>query len=1017
MSTTHFNEHTHDSAAPAPSSSGRLSDTATRDENGMPVGTGDSTWSLGRRAFLKAAGFSVAALTVGCQRPPDTEVIPHVRLDPENTPGVSTWYASVCAACEAGCGTLVRTRDNRPVKLEGNPAHPVSRGGLCAAGQASLLGAYDTRRLRRPSVGGADTTWERLDAMIDVELAKLRERGGALRILSHTVTSPTLRARIAALMAGQPDAVHVEYDNDSCSALLDAHEEMFGVRVLPGMRFNRARTIVSVNADFLGTWISPVEFAADWAAGRESEGNASRFSWHCQIESRMSITGGKADERFALNAARRFDLLWHLAHGIALRAEDGRIPTPTRRAPLSPAVMERMLSQLWEERGASLVLCGDNDPDMQRLTVAINMLLGNYGNTLDLTRVSRQRVGNDRAVLALARELREGAVDALLLLDCNPLYDFPQRLGLESALAKVPLSIALTRAHNESSRRSRVVVPLTHALEEWRDVESHHGLLALAQPTLPPELGSRSMLETLARWSGSADTALDLLRARWRAEVFPGSGMTDFEEFWRETVRTGLYDTRASNATPAARRVDFASLGTQNFDRPSLEIEAHSSATLLDVRNSGNAWLLELPDPITKVSWDNVACLSAKTASALSVTTGDVLRIEVNGSDFALPALVQEGMADDCIAVAVGYGTLATRRFRDAGPAWLYGASSVNRHGVVGARVSDALYADATVLRASGVPCHASATGRSEALALAQEYQSLHQPGPAGDGTGAKRPCAQEITLAALASAAAHGNSHAGPHDLSASMWPEHRYEGHHWGMSIDLSACTGCSACVIACQVENNIPLVGKDEVRRNRDLQWIRVDRYYHRDDAGDLRVIHQPMMCQHCDHAPCETVCPVLATVHSDEGLNQQVYNRCVGTRYCANNCPYKVRRFNWFDYPRNDEENLVLNPDVTVRMRGVMEKCSFCIQRIQDARIRANAEGRSIADGDMLPACMQSCPTKAIRFGDMNQADSHVRLASAGPRFYRVLEELGVKPSVGYLMNVRNTRTAKTEDSHG
>ena len=248
-------------------------------------------------------------------------------------------------------------------------------------------------------------------------------------------------------------------------------------------------------------------------------------------------------------------------------------------------------------------------------------------------------------------------------------------------------------------------------------------------------------------------------------------------------------------------------------------------------------------------------------------------------------------------------------------------------------------------------------------------------------------------------------------------MWPEHRYEGHHWGMSIDLSACTGCNACVIACQVENNIPVVGKDEVRRNRDLQWMRVDRYYHRDDAGDLRVIHQPMMCQHCDHAPCETVCPVLATVHSEEGLNQQVYNRCVGTRYCANNCPYKVRRFNWFDYPRNDEENLVLNPDVTVRMRGVMEKCSFCIQRIQDARIRANAEGRSIADGDVLPACMQSCPTKAIRFGDMNQVDSQVRLASAGPRFYRALEELGVKPSVGYLMNVRNTLTAKTEDSHG
>ncbi len=731
----------------------------------------------------------------------------------------------------------------------------------------------------------------------------------------------------------------------------------------------------------------------------------------------MSLTGGKADARYALNAAQRFDVLWHIAYGIALRAGDGRIHTPTRQAPLSSEVMERILTQLWEGRGDSLVLCGDNDPDMQRLTVAINDLLDSYGNTLDLARASRQRAGNDRAVLSLARELRDGAVDALLMLDCNPLYDFPQRLGIEHALAKVPLSIALVRMPNESSRRSRVVVPLTHALEEWRDVESHHGLLALAQPTLPPEQGSRSMLETLARWSGSADTALELLRARWRAEVFPGSGLTDFEEFWRETVRTGVYDARPTAATAAMQRVDFTTIGAAASTRPSLEIEVHPSATLLDVRNSGNAWLLELPDPITKVSWDNVACLSVATASSLSVVTGDVLRIEVDGADFALPALVQEGMADNCIAVAAGYGGRATRRFRDAGPSWLYGVPSVNHDGVVGARVSDALLVDATVLRASGVPCRASATGRSEALALAQEYQSLHQPGPAGDGTGAKRPCAQEITIAALASAAAHGDTHAGPHDLSASMWPEHRYEGYHWGMSIDLSACTGCNACVIACQVENNIPVVGKDEVRRNRDLQWMRVDRYYHRDDTGELRMIHQPMMCQHCDHAPCETVCPVLATVHSQEGLNQQVYNRCVGTRYCANNCPYKVRRFNWFDYPRNDEENLVLNPDVTVRMRGVMEKCSFCIQRIEDARIRANAEGRSIADGDVLPACMQSCPTKAIRFGDMNQPDSLVRRASAGPRFYRALEELGVKPSVGYLMNVRNTRTGKTEDSHG
>ncbi|MBR9979124.1 MAG: 4Fe-4S dicluster domain-containing protein, partial [Bacteroidetes bacterium] len=905
-----------------------------------------------------------------------------------------------------------------PIKIEGNAEHPLNRGGLCAAGQAAVLGVYDAQRLGTPLERGRPVSWEEVGGAVTTALRRAREAGGRVRLLSGSICSPTLREHIDALLADFSDARHIMYDSVSVAAMLDAHAEAFGRRALPHPHFDRARCIVSFDADFLGTWISPVEYAAAWARGRDADHDAAGHSWHCQIEGRVSLTGSKADERIALSTAGRHALLQHLAQVIAEKT-GATLPAPQRECPVAPERLHRIATMLWRHRGASLLLCGSNDMHAQRLTVAVNSLLGNYGHTLDMQRPSLQKQGDDRALATLIGELREGTVDVLIVLEANPVYDLPDSPDMALLFDRVPTTVVFAARRNESTAHARYVLPLRHALEDWRDAQPVAGLYSLTQPTIPPRRDMPSVIEILAAWQGETVTALDALRAQWRRVVLPQSEEQDFEKFWRTALHEGFVELPVSDATIAPPRISVAPSQAVESPDGDMELQLHADPVLLGAENGGNAWLLELPDPITKVSWENVASVSRATAERLGVENGAVLRLRSNGNDASvieLPALIQEGQADDVIAVALGFGGICTERFDHAGPRWLYERPSVGADGRVGVRAADMQHFSGGMLQTEGLAVRVEKTGRNVDLALAQEYQYLREPGAKGDGSGAQRPCAQETSLHALLHGApAHGHGAHG-HDGRVSMWPEYSYDGHHWGMTIDLSACTGCSACVIGCQVENNIPVVGKDEVRRNRDLHWLRIDRYYF-DDGDDLRVVHQPMLCHHCDNAPCETVCPVLATLHSEEGLNLQVYNRCVGTRYCSNNCPYKVRRFNWFDYPRDDGETLVLNPDVTVRSRGVMEKCSFCVQRIQDARIRAKAEDRPIVEGDIQPACMQSCPTRAIRFGDMNNPDGAVSEAMSGPRHYRVLDELGIEPSVGYLMQVRNTGAHDTEEHHG
>jgi molybdopterin-containing oxidoreductase family iron-sulfur binding subunit len=516
-------------------------------------------------------------------------------------------------------------------------------------------------------------------------------------------------------------------------------------------------------------------------------------------------------------------------------------------------------------------------------------------------------------------------------------------------------------------------------------------------------------VETLAHWSGSTVDALSAVQATWKDQIFKRQQrVCTFQEFWDNTLLAGFAEVAPRPVSLTAFRAEAVKLLGGAAAGTSYSVVLHSKVNMPDSRHAHNPWLQELPDPVTKVSWDNYVSLSPAAAQADGLSEGDVVEVRVDDVAVELPVHIQPGQHDRLLAIPLHYGCVGTERFASIGPEWFEGRQTVGENGLVGTNAAPLLSLDRGGLRYVRTGATIAATGKRHVLATTQEYDSLDVPQQLAPHGAQRREVVQQTTLGEFAKDHHAGAPpHAAHHDLQRQLWPEdHPKRGHHWGMVIDLNACTGCSACLVACQSENNVPVVGRDEVQRRREMYWIRVDRYYTRGDDG-VQVSFQPMMCQHCDNAPCETVCPVLATVHSEEGLNQQVYNRCVGTRYCANNCPYKARRFNWFDYAHDDVlQNLALNPDVTVRSRGVMEKCSLCVQRIQDAKIEARRRGEQLADGVIQTACQQSCPTGAIVFGDLNDPDSRVSRAMKNPRRYRVLEELNVRPSVAYLRKVRN-----------
>ena len=966
------------------------------------------TSGMGRRDFLSVLGASFAALGLpGCRfRAPQEKIIPYLDQPVEIVPGVANWYASTCAGCTTSCGILVKNREGRPIKIEGNPEHPLSRGGLCARGQATVLDLYDSERLKGPLIKGQPASWARVDEEVAAALAAVREEGGQIRILSSTMTSPTALQGIRRFRQAYPTARHVIYDPVSCSSILEAHEITHGEPRLPWYRFDKAKVIIGFDADFLGTWISPVEFTRDWSVNRKVSRDRPVMSWHVQFETAMTITGAKADLRVPLRPSEQLPTLLALARRVADRLEwpqAKRLPR-MEESRVDPKALDGMADELVAAIGRGLVVSGSDHVSAQIVVNLINHLLGNYGGTLDLTQPSRQFAGIDREMDALIDEMKGGRVAALILHDANPLYDHPRADEIRDALGKVKLFVSLGGAKDESASLAGFVCPDHHPLESWGDARPHVGVYSLYQPTIAPLFDTRSATESILAWAGEPASAYDHLRTFWKDNLYPLQGRhTSFESFWGASLHDGVgviegdrlrdlpFKEASISRIKAARRAP---------PEGAYELVVHQGIAMGEGRQANNPWLQELPDPITRATWGNYASISAASAEALGVVEGRVVELSAGPRKIRLPVQIQPGMPDGAVAVALGYGRKRAGKIAANYPVRKMFPIDEERLGGADAY---------PLLRQAHVTV--KPTDEMDPLAKTQTFDRLRVP-----LTNKERPIVREVTLGDLVGDD-HGESSGedrGGHGES-DLWPGHEYKGRKWGMVVDLNACTGCAACVIGCQAENNVPVVGKAEIRKSRDLHWIRIDRYYSgsRDQSEENpRVSFQPMLCQHCDNAPCETVCPVLATVHSSEGLNMQVYNRCVGTRYCANNCPYKVRRFNWFEYARNDPvQNLVLNPDVTVRTRGIMEKCTFCLQRISEAKGRAKSEGRRLLDGEILPACMQSCPSDAIRFGDVNDPESQVSKARTDPRTYGVLREVGFGPAVEYQARVRQEEKGK------
>jgi molybdopterin-containing oxidoreductase family iron-sulfur binding subunit len=922
-----------------------------------------------RRHFLKLMGASLAlAGASACTRQPEEKIFPYVRAPEHIVPGKPLFFATAMPLAGVATGLLVESHMGRPTKVEGNADHAASLGATDCFAQASILGLYDPDRSQTILNAGNIRPWPAFVAEVAAAVEAQRERRGAgLRILTGTVTSPTLIAQIEDLLESLPEARWIQYESIDRSTIRTASRIAFGRELETRFRLDRAETILALDADFLTAGRGALRYARDFARRRRNGDNRLYA-----VEPCPSNTGAAADHRLPLDADLVEELAVAIAAGLGIEVREPTGVESHRRW------IEAVTADLRQSGSKALVVAGEWQSTATHLLAhAINSQLGAVGRTVEFTEpIEADGRAGLTALRDLCESMKSGEVDMLVIAGANPVYDAPSDLDFVGHMQKVGLRIHLGLYDDETAEQCHWHIPETHFLESWSDARAYDGSVSIQQPMVAPLYDGKSIHELLAALAGKAKTSsYDLVRAYWRKRL-----PAPFEESWRQAVHDGVVkDSTFVAITPNWQSPPGSQLPARTERAgEGFEVVLRSDPSTYDGRFANNGWLQELPRPITRLTWDNAAWIAPAAAERLGVRNGDVVELTSDHGSLRVPVWIVPGQAPRSITLHLGYG----RR----------------RAGYVAAAAG----VDANPLRTSASPWSVDGvrvrkTGETYALVCTQDHFSME---------------GRDLIRTEKVGSGERQDHHGGPaHDENISLYPDVPYEGYAWGMTIDLASCTGCNACVVSCQSENNIPIVGKDQVGNGREMHWLRIDRYF----AGDLdapEIVQQPVLCMQCEQAPCELVCPVNATNHSDEGLNDMVYNRCVGTRYCSNNCPYKVRRFNFFLY--NDVQSDVLkmaaNPDVTIRSRGVMEKCTYCVQRINHARINAKKEGRKIRDGEVVTACQAVCPTEAIVFGDTNDQNSNVSRSKKSSRNYTLLAELGTRPRTTYLSGIRNPNPA-------
>ena len=996
--------------------------------------------SSNRRDFLKYMGFGLGAATIAAScEAPIRRALPYGNRPDAIVPGVPTYYASTFVRGGDYCPILVKTREGRPIKIEGNSMSPITKGGTSARVQACVLDLYDSARYAGPMKNGEKSDWATVDTEIKSKLASAR----GIKLITNTIISPMTKKSIADFIAKYPGAEHIQYDAVSSAAMLDANEMAFGKRAIPGYKFDKADVILSLDADFLGTWISPIEFASDYAKGRKIKSKTQKTSTRLySVESAMSLTGSNADNRVVVKPSESALALTTIYNRLASKSGGSKVSMSGSLADATVSKLEMIADDLSTTANGGknvLVINGANNLGEQMLTIAINSMLGSYGKTIDLNRVCNLRQGDDLALRNAVNSIESGSTDTIIFIeDANPVYDTPYGAQLTASLAKVGTKISMTGRPNETSSLCDYICPSHHVLESWGDAEAYSGELSLIQPVISPLFNTRAKEVSLALWAGQAmvddsDRAdYKLLKSNW-------SGGD-----WQQSLSDGVA-SGASSGSMSLGSIDVSAAASAFGNRATSEreIKFYETVNIGAGQYASNPWLQEMPDPIYRTVWDNFVTIPVSWDGNRTIegmngwSSGDLVEMTIGDQSIQAPVVDQFGVANGAHGMALGYGRSNSGRAASGVGMNAYPMMTADEKGYTkyyapisfGNKIGkDDQFAAVQYHHTYGVKDEDPKTG--ERINVDEQSISAIAKGYQGALTDRSVLFYADMNELETAVDKLHKHREHAQYLNEQTIYAGHDElynRGHKWEMSVDLNSCIGCGACQVACVAENNVPVVGKTEVSRHHEMTWLRIDRYFF-GDIESPNTAYQPMMCQHCDNAPCENVCPVGATQHSAEGLNHMTYNRCIGTRYCANNCPYKVRRFNWLDYTTADlfganesdplpgeadkpfyadnMTRMVLNPDVTVRSRGVIEKCSFCIQKIQAGKLAAKAENRAVADGDVTSACASACPTGAIVFGDINNKESQVAKLENHPLNYYVLEETNTRSAVGYLMKVTN-----------